>query len=324
VFADQSDVPANVKAVPPPDLVVEEEGEVIAPPEVAPLAGLARTQYEGSGLFEVDAAALPPEESAPVDLPLIMPEEAEAEARSRRSTPMEAPRTEPRRPSAPAPLIADDDGAVDHAALSAAEPLVTETMAELYRRQGHLDDARRVYRELIERSPGDARLAAKLAELEGRPAPARRGQAVPAFLRALYRGEPLPEPAAAPAPAPLPGSVLDEAFEHPEAAVPAAAPAGDGAGAPTQPAPDAFSLDSVFGDSRDSEGMAAPEPEVAPAAPRPSGFSFDEFFGGGEKVAEAPDAPGGAPARPSGRAARAQEPEADLDQFQTWLRGLKS
>ena len=320
VVAAEAPPPPAADVPPPPDLMVEETGDVIAPEDIAPLDGLARTQYEGSGMFRVEAADLPAaEEGLPkVDLPLIMPEQAEEEARVRRSS-ATRPAPEEARPRASQPLmLPDDDGAADRAALSEAEPVVTETMAELYRRQGHLEDARRVYRALLERSPGDARLTAKLAEVEQRPA-SRLGQAVPAFLRAVFRGEATSPPAApsgdgAPAAA---GSAMDDAFDAPDA-TPAAPPATT---APTQPAKDAFSLDAVFGDSRESEVLAAPEPEPAQATPRPSGFSFDEFFGGEGAPATGETPP---PSRPSGRVARGQEPPEDLDQFQSWLRGLKS
>ena len=43
---------------------------------------------------------------------------------------------------------------------------VTETMAELYLRQGHRDAAIDVYRQLLAQSPGDAHFEARLAELE--------------------------------------------------------------------------------------------------------------------------------------------------------------
>lgn len=47
-----------------------------------------------------------------------------------------------------------------------ATPL-TRTMAELFVQQGHLERALEVYRELLRRSPGDARLEARVRELEG-------------------------------------------------------------------------------------------------------------------------------------------------------------
>lgn len=58
-------------------------------------------------------------------------------------------------PGEPAVGDADFDG-----------PVVTETMGDLYARQGLYDRAAEVYRDLLTRRPGDERLAAKLAEVE--------------------------------------------------------------------------------------------------------------------------------------------------------------
>src|SRR5207249_1738964 len=153
-------------------LELQEEVELkSALSDAAPVEGLARTQYEGSGMFKLDAPALsadsppPPaaEPSAPeielldedmptVDLPLIMPEDVPAHRRG-----------------------ADDDGAADAGALSQVEPVLTETMAELYLKQGHKTDALRVYQALLQQRPGDAQLAAKVAQLSGTPVvPPRR------------------------------------------------------------------------------------------------------------------------------------------------------
>ncbi len=48
----------------------------------------------------------------------------------------------------------------------ALDPFATETMAELYRSQGHRDEALRVYRQLLVQRPNDAGLEARIAELE--------------------------------------------------------------------------------------------------------------------------------------------------------------
>ena len=99
--------------------------------------------------------------------------------------------------------------------------------------------------------------------------------------------------------------------------------------APTRPAEDDISLDSVFGEQPRDSALAPPAaPSPAPAEPAPpatGGFSFDEFFAAPGKGAEgtAPAAP--PPARSSGRHSRpAPEEERELDQFQSWLKGLKS
>jgi tetratricopeptide (TPR) repeat protein len=58
-----------------------------------------------------------------------------------------------------------------------ADPFATETMAELYLRQGHDADALRVYRQLLGARPGDPGLQAKVAELEARTAEAEAPEA---------------------------------------------------------------------------------------------------------------------------------------------------
>jgi hypothetical protein len=306
-------------AAPPTGL--QQDGESADTPEAISIEGLARTQYEGSGMFRLEA----PEEASPddspanvmepaVDLPLIMPDYAPS---PRRSAPQAAPEEEPPRgrhssDAVPAAVtLSDDDGAADAATLQAAEPVVTETMADLYLQQGHREDALRVYRALLIDRPGDRRLAARIRELEGPASPPSTKvplESATAFLRRVWHGEP---------------GTLDAAF--------AGAPRTTGAsasGAPTRPAEDVISLDAVFGDQvgRVGESDLPPPPPPAasqqPAANASGGFSFDDFFGAapGQSAGAAPErAPRGTP-----RAGRPQPEDDDLDQFQSWLKGLKS
>jgi tetratricopeptide (TPR) repeat protein len=51
-------------------------------------------------------------------------------------------------------------------AVAAPRTFVTETMAELYLRQGHLDSALDIYRQLVERRPDDVSLQGRLREVE--------------------------------------------------------------------------------------------------------------------------------------------------------------
>ncbi|HXF96470.1 MAG TPA: hypothetical protein VNI61_10255, partial [Gemmatimonadales bacterium] len=194
-----------------------------------------------------------------------------------------------------------------------AEPVVTETMAELYLKQGHRDDALRVYHALLAQRPGDARLKTKIDALEGRK-PAS-GVSAAAFLKGILRPEPPPAGDA------QVSAIVAGAFEGAgEEAIP---------GAPTKPADDTISLDSVFGDGE--APAAAPPPgaagaEPGSAAPGPeSGFSFDQFFGGAQSAPGAGASSGGSGPRTSGRQARLPaDDEADVDQFQAWLKKLKS
>ena len=355
-------------------LELQEEVELTsAMSDTPPLEGLARTQYEGSGAFKVDLPPPPPpaaplpepelldEDMPTVDLPLIMPDDVSAPAPRRGPPPRPAPPPEPARVSVPLPLLdleptrpraPDDDGAADAGALSQVEPVLTETMAELYLKQGHKTDALRVYQALLQQRPGDVQLAAKIAQLSGQgmpalapaaaaPPPRRRsgpgsGETVGAFLKGVLSGRRVTPPAPAPREAP-PGpraeSTLDSAFSGSSEA--AEAPAQQ-VGKPSRPADDSISLDSVFGDEggRGSGAQAAAAPRPASAS---GGFSFDDFFGGnapGAAPAAAPadapvppgahpDAKAAAPRASSGRNRPSGEDEGDLDQFQSWLKGLK-
>jgi len=226
-------------------------------------------------------------------------------------------------------VLSDDDGAADQAALSRAAPVLTETMAELYIKQGHTEDGLRVYQALLAQRPGDVKLRTKVDQLMGKgPPPARSGQSAQAFLRSILVRRPVRGEA----------SSLEQAFAaatlEPELPV---------AGEATRPASDTISLDAVFGEeaARPSRsetlpppGSAAPQPGggAAGAAGSPGsatgGFSFDQFFsggaegtagaGGGEPLAKGPGRPSGGKGRPP------VEDEAALDQFQAWLKGLKS
>ncbi len=341
---------------------LEVQEDVVLQPQRLEVEGLARTHYE-SNTFAIPAGAeaVPPsadfdEELPHVDLPLIMPDDVEPlAARARRSTPP-APAPPPAaQPAGPAPLppvpaavaLSDDDGAADTAALSQAELVVTETMAELYLKQGHQEDALRVYRALLERRPGDVRLRAKVAHLsgkgegaQGQGRPALSGQSAQAFLKGLFAGQ---QPAPSGSPAPAPGSTLEGAFADTPAE-----PEGPPPGSPTRPAADSISLEAVFGDEEGRASAPGREPsrraEQAAAAPPPAaggpsgGFSFDDFFGSPVRPAPAPPPtpPAGAggattPAAPEPPAPVAgpathppPEEEGGLDQFQAWLKGLKS
>jgi tetratricopeptide (TPR) repeat protein len=298
-------------------LEVQEETE-LSPQDIeqVEVEGLARTQYEGSGVFKLDTPAPPENAGMPidldeqmpqVDLPLLMPDDDA--------------KTPPKpRPSLPAAVaLSDDDGAADTATLSQADPVLTETMAELYLKQGHQQDALRVYQALLAQKPSDGRLRAKVAQLT---AGGRKGSGVSAqtFLKNILSGRKTAPPPEEP-PRPQVESTLSAAFDV----------AGPVPGEPSHPAQDSISLDSVFGDEVARRASAAQE---TPAAePGASGFSFDEFFAGAKPDAAGGAAPAGGagaaegartPGRSSGRTPKPVEDEADADQFQQWLKRLKS
>jgi hypothetical protein len=224
---------------------------------------------------------------------------------------------EPAAMAAPGPVAVPEPVAELDDAPPVGEPelVVTETMAEVFLRQGHLVEAITVYRELVRRRPDGEQLAGRLAELEGRqaaaaappprPAYAARdtgGQSVAAFFQSLLQTRPDSVPPRWPArpetPAAQPHSVPDEASA-------------------TRPAGEPLSLGSVFGEEA---------PPVAPAVGRASGEtpapgssgaagSFDDFFG-------APPNRGGPTPPPATGRMHAGSGD-DLDQFHAWLQGLK-
>lgn len=212
------------------------------------------------------------------------------------------------------------DAAEPEAAAAEPEPelVVTETMAEIFLRQGHRELALAVYAQLAQRDPGNERVADAFFRLHAELAP--------------------PPPPAPPEPPPAPveeprryaaaatgGRSVAQRFADLLAATrPAVAPPVHPPtfevprrpqGEATRPAPESLSLSSVFGDEAAPTGPAGGPVEPAPAEP-----SFEQFFApaeGASAEAELPRPPeSGAPAMSS------MAPE-DLEQFNAWLRGLK-
>lgn len=192
------------------------------------------------------------------------------------------------------------------------EPFLTETMAELYIRQGHTHEALGVYRRLLEREPENARFAARVAMLEVSAAAAPAEQEPPAPLEDEPSSTPLPAPVAVRPRllatetggtplrmmlAEIVGARFTLPGEPPAVAESDVPVEVDLEAAPTRPASDPVSLANVFG-----------EPAPAARAPATSGPSFDEFYGTRSQDA------------PAGEAAGSPE---ELRQFRAWLEGLK-
>lgn len=329
---------------------IELEEPAVPEVEIEPIEieGLARTQYEGSGMFKLDQGqpegapeALAERTTSPMtDLPLILPEDVSSPAVRTYDggAHREAAAPAPAASYAPPPMqLPDDDGAADTATLSQAEPVVTETMAELYLQQGHQEDALRVYEALSAQRPHDARLRQRIAELAAPPPrPAGRGQSAGTFLKGILSARPgappppAPPPEPPPLPPPLPAAVpLATLNPGPDRATRAEPPSDAGHGSPTRPASDSISLDSVFGEEG-GRGSIPALPEQVPEKPgklpaATGGFSFDDFFG----TSSAPAAGSGKGSSPNARPPRSSrtrgaEPEDDLDQFQAWLKSLKA
>jgi tetratricopeptide (TPR) repeat protein len=325
---------------------IEVQEEVELKPQDLVVEGLAQTQYE-TGMFGTPPDAAEQDDGPTIDLPLIMPDdvaEAAPPAVADEAPPFAAAQRAPAAPgdasSAPptappaAVALSDDDGAADTAALSRAEPVLTETMAELYLRQGHQEDALRVYQALLAKRPADARLRGRVESLAGGGGTTdggrETGETVQVFLKRILAGRPgvpAPQPSGPPARSPL-----DDAFAiaHSDTE-PGPVPEVVSPGEATRPATDSISLDQVFGDEGSRSSSATPEatpPAPSPAPQETGGFSFDQFFSSTEQPAgsgEVAPASPQPPARSSGGRLRPPvEDEGDLDQFQAWLRGLKS
>jgi hypothetical protein len=71
------------------------------------------------------------------------------------------------RPPAPPPVSSPDD-----VATGATTPFSSSTLAELYFRQGLVDRAVEVYRQVLDEEPGNERARSRLAEIETTPRPA--------------------------------------------------------------------------------------------------------------------------------------------------------
>lgn len=209
----------------------------------------------------------------------------------------------PHQPAAPTPQEEREPAAAEEPAL-----VVTETMAEVFLRQGHRELALAVYAQLAQREPDNERIAEALARLtpEAPAAPPPTPEPAPRYAASQTGGRSVGQlfqallSASRPAVAP---TIHPPAFEHPKR------PSGE----PTRPAQESLSLSSVFGEEAAPAGPAGPPAEGTPGEP-----SFDEFFApatGSSADAELPRAP-------DSGAMPAQVPE-DLEQFNAWLRGLK-
>ncbi len=333
-----------------------------AEPESAASAAPASTadEVEPAAAAEVTSEAAAPEPAeSPVDVPsagsdvgeMEPPEALAAEA---------VPETVPDEPGAEVVPEASPAEAVPAAvAESEPEPVVTETMADVYVSQGLYAEARAVYEQLLERRPDDTGLQAKLADLEGagvrvggdpsleRPestpvqvfaASETGGLSARAFVtRVLAATVGTPSHQASPgegdasssaaspadaAPTPLEEpSPLEAAFEAPE-------PADlDTPGEPTQPAADSPSLAAVFDETPDvSGGQSPPSPQSPPPrdAEQPDGETAAKD---GEMSFDEFFGDGQAQAPTGETPDPAADPADDVREdrdFKDWLKGLKS
>jgi hypothetical protein len=266
--ADEPVVESTVPDLEPMDFRPVEE------PEPVPIEGLAPSGFEAA--FEEFAAqagpletAAEPELGSEEDLPIIMPPEVSASPRASVSVTADdvefvqpsAAEVEPEAAAEPVaepedrgelPLILPEEvsAELDEPSIREPEPVVTETMAALYSSQGLYTEARDIYRKLLARDPGNARVESLLDEVDelaagakSEPssrrdrfaAGARGGLSVAQLMQALAsaapEGVPL-EDAGEEASAAASGFSFDEFFSS------NASPAdGGGDGEPGEPAP---------------------------------------------------------------------------------------
>jgi tetratricopeptide (TPR) repeat protein len=204
--------------------------------------------------------------------------------------------------SQPEPSAAPSADAESEPVQAAQRPFVTETMAELYLKQGFRTEALAVYEQLSAASPSDQRLVEKVASLRTAAAPsAAAGPPVREFFARFASRRPWERAAAAAPPSdndfdiaepevptelpPLPPEVIAaEAATITSDAAPAAAGAEEqrpATNAPTPSAPTGGSIDALFGNRQ-----AGPTEDSAASA-------LSQAFGG---TTETPPIPGN-PAR---------------------------
>ena len=261
--------------------------------------------------------------------------------------PIEPPPPAPA-PSAPPAQIAE----VRAAAPDPSSAFVTETMAELYVKQGHREQALDVYRQLVQRNPDDAALAGRLRDLEAAgartakpeaepvaPAPeavADAGPTIREFLESIALGRPRTENSHPPQPIadlpnepPTPPTRAPSSVTDSLGALFANAEQGSSAGAPP-PRADDFAAPAA---TEDAQPMPLPGRPSKPAATELSldhvfrhatpaagsqshSFSFDQFFS--QQAQQDVAASDAAPATDENAGL-----SDDIQQFNAWLEGLK-
>jgi hypothetical protein len=335
IFEPAMPEPETAEPPQPPSLLeaddyVAEEREFI----VAADADQVERVVDDASVF-IPAAEEPPAAEAPVSEPTEPPFEAVAAAPPGAPEPEPeleavsvAPEPEPEpvpvadsaEPAEPASWWASAMPAAPEApAASEAEPepepvssgpepalVVTESMAEVFLRQGLPDLALAVYTQLAQRDPENQRVSDAMARLRAELAPPAPAPAPPPRYDAASTG--------GTSIATRLGDLLGAA--RPAVATTIHPPAFEAqrrAAEPTRPAEDSLSLSSVFGE----ETGAPVGPASGPAEPVEGEPSFDEFF--------APQQTADLPSRPPAQEAAgapAQSGE-DLERFNAWLRGLK-
>ncbi|HEV8150791.1 MAG TPA: tetratricopeptide repeat protein [Gemmatimonadales bacterium] len=275
--------------------------ELLAPPDPAAARG---EELLAAAEANAEPAAEPAADPEPEALPQPVAEQAEAEPEA--ATVLEEGFAAEERGEEPAEE-SDSSGAP-----AETELVVTETMAEIFLRQGHRELSLAVYSQLTQRDPDNERVAAAYARLQEELTPLPPPPApldVPERYDASSTGgrsvaELFAELLGAERPTPAP-AIHPPAFEAPRR------PSGE----PTRPAAESLSLSAVFGEEAAPAGPAGVTPDSPTGEP-----SFEQFFTPPEESTSEIELPKSPDSDSPAMSAMAPE---DLEQFNAWLRGLK-
>ena len=323
--AAQTEAPSDIPAELPPEVIAAEAERLDASGATVPDEVVATAEAEaetvGGELSFLDVGAPSESESAEA----TETEVAEAHADEAEAEPEPVP--------------------------AAQRPFVTETMAELYLKQGFRTEALAVYEQLSAANPSDERLAERVASLRTETAPAAAaGPPVREFFARFAARRPWERAAAAAPPSDNDFAAPGMPPELPPEVIAAEAELIDAAPAPTGGSIDALFGNKPTGTTEDSAASALSQafggtPDTPPITGNPArqatgelsldsvfreggtrgprnsqGFSFDQFF---SHNAEGERTSGGAAQEGPATGEPAERSADDIEQFNSWLQGLK-
>jgi len=278
--------PAAVSSAGPPQ--PDEAGPAAEDERVQPLPGLISAEFQppleatgGLGVETSEDVVLEVSGNSEFSVPDASEDLKSVAARLASPSPIEE--------KEPVPAVADE-----HPSKTRSEPefVLTETMAEVLAKQGHWDDAIRVYRELIRRNGPSPELEARIRELESRPV--GQPQKHRSYSARDTNGQPV-------------GAFFQSMLASRVSGAGTAGNRENTARLDTTGQNGAGFLQSSYG-----EEQSLPVPPAVPSeAPPETAVSFDDFFSA-ERGESTP--------LPQGKGEAGKD---DLDQFQTWLQNLK-
>lgn len=268
VIDPAADVPPEAASLGEPAPSTEPEPEPAAASE-APMAEVvepSRVEVEVETFQPVELVAAPATEyQVAADAESLRVDEPPTEVVPGIAPPLPVAEAPPPEPAPPEPAVPVEEPAPRPISAAAAEEnvepepdlVVTETMAEVFLRQGHRELALAVYTQLASRDPDRPTIKAAIEQLRRELAPAAPPPTLPVYAAMLTGGRSI------------------RAYFEQLLSATRPAPAGTG--------PAALSLGSVFGD----EAPVA----ATPTAPSEPGPSFDEFYAEDAPTPELPPAP---------------------------------